>query len=89
MWRIDLRLVADNYFRPDGMTEPVSWEVISLCSEDSMCPEPQIGHVAVSLGSRRFIVYGGRNVHGHCMISGDTLYAFYHCIDVFLVMCVT
>jgi hypothetical protein len=82
MWRIDLRKVSECFYGPDTMTNvDVPWEPIPT---GAVHPEPQIGHVIAPLGSRRFILFGGRNVHGHKMISGTRrLWIFlFDCNDI-------
>mmetsp|Transcript_9414 Transcript_9414/g.17615 ORF Transcript_9414/g.17615 Transcript_9414/m.17615 type:complete len:506 (+) Transcript_9414:52-1569(+) len=73
MWRIDLRLVAEAYHRDTMAVNEVPWELIPSEQGDER-PDPQIGHVAVPLGTRRFLMFGGRNVHGNKMISGFMTY---------------
>ena len=73
MWRINLHEVAASYVCLDtSVVASVVWERI-LPTPNAPCPQPQIGHVAVALGSHRFLLYGGRNVHGRVMLSGTVL----------------
>jgi hypothetical protein len=77
MWRIDLHAIAESYFRLGVVAACVNWELIPV-APNSISPEGQIGHVAVALGSHRFILYGGRNVQGRRMISGTVLCPYTH-----------
>lgn len=78
MWRIDLHAVAECYSRAltGAVVGGVLWESVAP-ADDSPHPEPQIGHSAVSLGSHRLLLYGGRNVYGGRMISG-MMYLYRH-----------
>ena len=78
MWRISL-LDVNECCGGKGIIN-VSWELVTPIS-GSPYPLPQIGHVAVPLGTYKFILYGGRDIRGGGMIEGE-----YDVFSIFLIV---